>query len=84
MNKRRRKCSLFKKKIYILAQVDVNKEISVALATRRGTVPSTMNAIVKNKKDAEKCHAQCGSVWLKEQRETVTISGTGEFVHHRV
>jgi hypothetical protein len=44
----------------IPAQVDANKETRVALAVRLGIVLSTLNTIVKNRKDAEKCYAQCG------------------------
>jgi hypothetical protein len=59
---KKRKVSSIQEKMDILAQVDANKETCVALATRWGTEPSSMNAIFKNKKDTEKCHAQCGSV----------------------
>jgi hypothetical protein len=44
----------------ILAQVDANKETRVALAVRLGIVLSTLNTIVKSRKDTEKCYAQCG------------------------
>jgi hypothetical protein len=40
--------------------VDANKEIRVALAARLGSAPSTLNTIVKSRKDTEKCYAQCG------------------------
>lgn len=44
----------------ILAQVDANKETHEVLATRLWTVPSTLNTIFKERKDTEKCYAQCG------------------------
>jgi hypothetical protein len=44
----------------ILAQVDANKETHVALAARLGIASSTLNTIVKSRKDTEKCCAQCG------------------------
>jgi hypothetical protein len=44
----------------ILAQVDANKETRFALAARLGIAPSTLNTIVKSRKDAKMCHAQCG------------------------
>jgi hypothetical protein len=46
-------------KMDILAQVDAYKETCAALAARLGTVPSTLNAIVKSRKDTKKCYAQC-------------------------
>jgi hypothetical protein len=40
--------------------VDANKEMLVALAARLGTSPSTLNTVVKYRKDTKKCYAQCG------------------------
>jgi hypothetical protein len=47
-------------KMDILAQVNANKETHDVLATRLGTVPSTLTTIFTNRKDNEKCYAQCG------------------------
>jgi hypothetical protein len=47
-------------KMDFLAQVDANKATHVALAARLGIAPSTLNTIVKSRKDNEKCYAQCG------------------------
>jgi hypothetical protein len=57
---KKRKAFSFQEKMDILAQVDANKETCVALAARLGIAPSTLNNIVKNWKDTEKCYAQCG------------------------
>jgi hypothetical protein len=55
-----RKAFCIQEKMDILAQVDANKETCVALAARLGVVPSTLNTIVKSRKDTEKCYSQCG------------------------
>jgi hypothetical protein len=72
----------------ILAQVDANKETHVALAARLGIVPSTLNTIVKSRKDTKKCYEQRGrspfeelesllAAWLKQARgSNAVISGT--------
>jgi hypothetical protein len=57
---KKRKAFSVKKKMAILAQVDANKETRVALAARLGIAPSTLNTIVKSRKDTKKCYAQCG------------------------
>jgi hypothetical protein len=57
---RKRKAFSIHEKMDILAQVDANKERRVALAARLGIVPSTLNTIVKSRKDTGKCYAQCG------------------------
>jgi hypothetical protein len=57
---RMRKAFSIQEKMDILAQVDANKETRVALAARLGTAPSSLNTIVKNRKDTEKCYIQCG------------------------
>jgi transposase-like protein len=54
-----RKAFSIQEKMDILAQVDANKETCVALAARLGIAPSTLNTIVKSRKDTEKCYAQC-------------------------
>jgi hypothetical protein len=43
----------------IPAKVDSNKETHVALATRLGTMLSTIKTIVKSWKDMNKCYAKC-------------------------
>jgi hypothetical protein len=57
---RKRKAFSVQEKMDILAQVDANKETRVALAVRLGIAPSTLNTIVKSRKDNDKCYAQCG------------------------
>jgi hypothetical protein len=57
---KKRKAFSIQEKMDILAQVDANKETSVALAARLGIAPSTLNTIVKSRKDNEKCYVQCG------------------------
>jgi hypothetical protein len=69
LNQRRVKHSLFKKKLKILAQVDANKETRVALAARLGIAPSTLNTIVKRRKDTKKCYAQCGRFSGQRKRQ---------------
>jgi transposase-like protein len=60
---RKRKAFSIQEKMDILAQVVANKETCVALAARLGIAPSTLNTIVKSRKDTEKCYAQlAGSV----------------------
>jgi hypothetical protein len=44
----------------ILTQEDANKETPVALAARLRIVPSSLNTMVKNRKDSGKYYAQCG------------------------
>jgi hypothetical protein len=50
-----RKTFCIQEKMDILAQVNANKETYVALAARLGIVLSTLNIIVKSRKDTEKC-----------------------------
>jgi hypothetical protein len=57
---KKRKAFSIQEKMAILAQVDANKETRVALTARLGIAPSTLNTIVKSRKDTEKCYAQCG------------------------
>jgi transposase-like protein len=47
----------------IVAQIDANKETHVALAGRLGSVPSTLNNIVKNRNDTENCFAKVKQVF---------------------
>jgi hypothetical protein len=48
-----RKQFLVQERKDILAQVDVSKETRVALGARLGIVPSTLNTILKNRKDTK-------------------------------
>jgi hypothetical protein len=57
---KKRKAFSVQEKLDILAQVDANKETCVALAARLGIAPSTLNTIVKSRKDTEKCYTKCG------------------------
>jgi hypothetical protein len=57
---KKRKAFSVQEKMDILAQVDANKETRVALAARLGIAHSTLNTVVKSRKDAEKCYTQCG------------------------
>jgi hypothetical protein len=57
---RKRKVFSIQEKMDIPAQVDSNKETRVALVVRLGITPSTLNTIVKSRKDTEKCYTQCG------------------------
>jgi hypothetical protein len=47
-------------KMDILAQVDANKESRETPAARLGIAPSTLNTIVKSRKDTKKCYTQYG------------------------
>jgi hypothetical protein len=71
-------------KMGILAQVDANEEEHIALAARLGIAPSTLNTVVKNRKDTEKCYVQCGTFSVEGQPETVTILRTEVCVGHVV
>lgn len=44
----------------ILAQVNASMEMRVALCARLGIMPSTLNTIVKNRKDTKKFYGNCG------------------------
>jgi hypothetical protein len=57
---KKRKAFPIQDKMDILALADANKETHVALAARLGIVRSTLNTTVRNRKDTEKCYAQCG------------------------
>jgi hypothetical protein len=57
---KKRKAFSIQEKTDILAEVDADKETCVALAARLGIAPSTLNTIVKSRKDTKKCYAQCG------------------------
>jgi hypothetical protein len=52
---KKRKVFSTQEKMDILAQVDANKGTRVARAARSGIVPSTLNTIVKSRKDTKKC-----------------------------
>jgi transposase-like protein len=57
---KKRKAFSIQEKMDILSQVNANKETRVALAARLGIAPSTLNTIVKSRKDTEKCCTKCG------------------------
>jgi hypothetical protein len=57
---KKRKAFSVQEKMDILAHVDANKETHVALAATLGIAPSTLNTIVKSRKDTERYYAQCG------------------------
>jgi transposase-like protein len=57
---KKRKQFLIQDRRNILAQVNVSKETRVALCSRLGIVPSTLNTTVKNRKDTKKCYTNCG------------------------
>jgi hypothetical protein len=76
---KKRKVFSVQGKMDILVQLDANRETRVALAARLGIAPSTLNIIVKNRKDTEKYYSQCD----RFSSQTVTISGTGEFIGHK-
>lgn len=57
----------------ILARVDANKEMYVALAGLQ-TLQIILNTTVKNSKYTKKSYVQCGRFLSKEEPETVTIS----------
>jgi hypothetical protein len=57
---KKRKQFLFQERRDILAHMDVSKEMLVAVGARLGIVPSTLNTIVKTRKDTKKCYEKCG------------------------
>jgi hypothetical protein len=69
---KKRKSFSIQEKMDILAQVDANKETRVALAARLRIAPSTLNTIVKSRKDIEKFYAQCGR--FSNQRKSLKQS----------
>ena len=75
-----RKAFPIEEKMDIVAQVDANKETHVAMVARLAIMLSASNITVKNRRDTEKCYAQCGGTWSREEPETVTIARPGEFV----
>jgi hypothetical protein len=72
---KKRKAFSIQEKVGILALMDANKETRVALAARFGIAPSTLNTVVKSRKDAELLRTmwQWQVLWSKEEPETVTI-----------
>jgi hypothetical protein len=55
----------------------------VTLAAKLGIALSSLNAVVKNKKDTEKCINKMWQVLCsKEEPETATVSRHGRFVDH--
>jgi hypothetical protein len=69
---KKRKAFSIQEKMDILAQVYANKETHVALAARLGIAPSTLNTIVKSRKDTEKRYTQCGR--FSDQRKNLKQS----------